>query len=160
MRPAVIVPGTKSPETPSDYTDAQWAAVQELLHTKPKLRFNAARKEYVNSVLLANGKISKDLAAVRDAAVKADADDKAAYHAFVKALEPEIALDDLSPELRKQYVNLKSEARHSITDELEDAIAQQRFLLVVDAARVPRIYFQCFTGVKGGKPLNPDLELA
>ena len=124
MPPARFAPGTKSPSTPSDYTDAQWAAIEKLKHTAPKLKLGAAKKRYVNHVLLADGKISKDLAPVRKAAATVAPNEPGNLH------------------------------------ELEAAIAQKRFLIVVDVDHIPRIFFQCYTGAKGGKPRNPDLELA
>lgn len=160
MRAARFTPGTKSPSTPSDYTDAQYAALEKLKHTAPKLKYGAAKKDYVNRVLLPDGKISKDLDAVRKAIAKAETADRAELDAFLKENQAAIVKDELTPEQRQRLVNLRENARHRLGDEFEEHIRQKRFLFIVDAELIPRIYFQCFTGVKSGKPLNPDLELA
>ena len=110
-------PGTKSPKTPGLFTDQQWAALGALKETATKLRYGAARAEFVNKVLLADGTVSDNLDPVRVAA------------AMQRPDEPG---------------NLA---------ELQDALAQRRFLLVVDADMVPRTYFQCFV------PNNPDVEV-
>lgn len=68
MPPARFAPGTKSPSTPSDYTDAQWAALEKVKHTSPKLKLGAAKKQFINQVMLADGRVVKDLAVVRKAA--------------------------------------------------------------------------------------------
>lgn len=124
MPPARFLPGTKSPGTPSDYSDAQWKAIEALKHSDPPLRLGAAKQRYVNHVLRADGSISADLDPVRAAA----------------ATIPLTESGNLT--------------------ELEAHLAQERFLIIVDADQVPRIYFQCFTGLANGKPKNPDLELA
>ena len=118
MPPVRFAPGTKSPATPSDYTDAQWAALTGVKQTTPKLKYGAARPEFVNRVMLPDGSISDDLAPVRAAAATQDV---------------------------RESGNLS---------ELESHIAQGRFLFIVDADLVPRIYFQCAV------PGNPDVELA
>lgn len=68
MPPVRFLPGTHSPGTPSVYTDAQWAAMNAVYQTELRLRYRAAKPEFVNKVMLADGSISTDLDAVRAAA--------------------------------------------------------------------------------------------
>lgn len=161
MIPARFAPGTKSKSTPSDYTDKQYAALEGLKCKDPELRFGAARQEFVNHVLLADGTISDDLKAVGAACVAAQTAYKAALQEFIQKHQEDILQDTLTDEGKMVHARLKSAARHALLDEFEAAVQQNRFLFIVDIDLVPRIYFQCFTGVDDkGKSLNPDVEIA
>jgi hypothetical protein len=72
MPPVRYAPGTKSQRSPSEYTDAQYAALEGVKQTVPRLKLGAARPEFANKVMLADGSISEDLEAVRVAAAKQD----------------------------------------------------------------------------------------
>src|SRR5689334_22873920 len=85
MRPARFLPGTKSPSTPSDYTDAQYKALDKLKQTTPALLYGAARPEFANKVLLADGSVSDDLNAVRQACAAAEADNREQLRQFMAA---------------------------------------------------------------------------
>jgi hypothetical protein len=154
MRPPTYAPGTKSPSTPSEYTDAQYRALDGLKETGIPLLRGAARAEFVNKVLMPDGTISDDLAPVRAAAAEAEQEGPAKLRAFGDAHHDEILAGTLSPELRVQLAELQREASHARVDELEDHLAQQRFLLVVDADNVVRIWFQCAV------EHNPDVHHA
>lgn len=154
MPPVRFAPNTKSPSTPSDYTDAQYAALEGVKQTTPKLRFGAARPEFMNHAMLADGSITADLAPIRAAAAAATIADRAAYRAFVDAHRDAIVDESLEASLKQQFIVLRSASKHDLAEELEAHIAEQRFLFIVDADLVPRIYFQC--AVAG----NPDVELA
>lgn len=154
MPPARFLPGAKSLGTPSDYTDAQWKALEGVKQKTPKLRFGAARPEFMNQVMLADGSISTDLEAVRAAAAAADVGDKSALEQFLAANKDAIVADTLPVKEKELLVRLRSAAAHNLVDELEAMIAEERFLFIVDVDLVPRIYFQCAV------PGNPDVELA
>jgi hypothetical protein len=104
--------------------------------------------------MLADGSISDDLDAVRAATKAADAADVARLRAFTEEHRAAILAKKLTPAQQVTVRELHRWAQHSQLDELEDAIAQQRFLFLVDADLVTRIYFQCAV------PGNPDVELA
>jgi len=154
MRPPRYLPGTKSPGTPSEYTDAQYRALDALKQTSPELLRGAAGAEFVNKVLLADGTISSDLAPVRAAAAAADQEGPEKLKAFGAEHHDAIVAGTLAPDLRAQLVELQREASHARVDELEDHLAQERFLLVVDADQIVRIWFQCAVDH------NPDVHLA
>lgn len=109
------------------YTTEQLAAIETMKH--PGLKLGAARAEFVNRVLLPNGKVSKDLNAMRNAITNALA-------AAVKAEDYRGAAV-----VRDKAV------------ELEDHIAQKRFLFVMGDDEQPLIYFQCYVD---GNPDNPE----
>lgn len=153
MRPARFLPNTKSPATPSDYTDAQWKALDGVKQKDPPLRLGAARPEFANKVMLPDGTISDDLGAVRAGIAAAMAADRNALAAFTAAHTSAIVDDTLTPAQRQQLIRLRADAKHPLGDEFEDAVAQGRFLFIVDVDFVPRIYFQAAV------PGNPDVEL-
>lgn len=68
MAPVRFLPGTKSPASPSDYTDAQYRALEAVKQTTPPLKFGAARPEFVNHAMLADGSIVSDLTPIAAAA--------------------------------------------------------------------------------------------
>lgn len=68
MPPARFLPNTKT-FAPGDLTDAQYKALDGLKQTTPALKKGAARPEFVNKVLLADGTLSDNLDAVRAAAL-------------------------------------------------------------------------------------------
>lgn len=154
MPPVRFAPGTKSPATPSDYTDAQYKALDAVKQTTPRLKFGAARPEFMNHVMLPDGSISADLAPVRIAATAGALADRASYRAFIDQHRDAILDESLEPSLKEQFIRLRSASKHDLVEELEAHIAEQRFLFIVDADLVPRIYFQCAV------PGNPDVELA
>lgn len=142
----------KSPGTPSEYTDAQYQALNALKQRTPSLVYGAARNEFVNHVLRADGTIDTDLSVVRAALVQADQDDVTRLNAFTAQHKDDILRGTLSKDLLIELRDLQFWANHSQTDEFDDHVAQQRFLFVVDVDFIPRIYFQCVT------PTNPDIE--
>lgn len=152
MPPVKYAEGTKSPGTPSEYTDAQWKALERVKQTTPRLKYGAARAEFVNKVMLPDGTISDDLEAIRVATMKHDDDDLKRLDSFTAEHRDDILRGRLTPGLRAQLTDLQYWANHSQVGELEDHIAQQRFLLIVDANNVVRIWFQCVT------PDNPDID--
>lgn len=157
MGKPVFAPGTKNPDprvTPSEYTDKQYKALNGLKQLDPPLKYGMARAEFVNKILLPDGTISDDLAGMRAAVAKSDAEDTALFREFQSKHTQAILDDTLSPELRAQYVDLKYWGVHDFVKEVEEHLAQNRFLFVVDAAMTPRIYFQCAV------PGNPDMQLA
>lgn len=155
MPPVKYAAGAQSPAIAavhrSEYTDAQWRALPALKHTTPPLVAGAARTEFVNHVLLADGTISTDLDAVREATTAHDAQDTKRLDAFVAAHTDQILSNTLSRDVQRTLADLRYWAGHSQSDELADAIAQNRFLFIVDDNLVPRIYFQCVT------PDNPEI---
>jgi len=143
MPAARIVAGTKSPETPSIYTDAQWRALPNLFVKDRELLYNAARAEFVNKVLLPDGTVSEDLAPLRAATSQADQDDLARLTKFTSARQEDILRGKLTTAEQLELRDLQYWANHSQAEELESHLAQQRFLLVVDANNVVHIWFQC-----------------
>jgi hypothetical protein len=61
-------PGERGNLAPGDFTDAQYEALEGLKQTNPPLKFGAARPEFVNQFLLADGTLSTDRDAVSKAA--------------------------------------------------------------------------------------------
>lgn len=156
------LPRTKSAGTPGYFTDAQYRALDALKETDTKLLRGAARGHFVNQVLLADGTVRgvDVLESVRSAAAKAERVDQAELRKFTAEHQAEILADSLTPELRRDLVNLRTAAAYRRVEELEDSLAQQRFLIVVDVDLVPHTYFQCFTGLDDkGRPKNPDVDL-
>jgi hypothetical protein len=145
---------TKSATTPSEYSDAQYAALEGVKQRTPALKFGAARPEFANKIMLVDGTISDNLDAVRAALPAAEQKDRAAFAAFKQQHADAVLNDTIAPELMAQFVTLRDLARHSRIDEFEDHVGQARFLFIVDADLVPRIYFQ------SAVPGNPDVELA
>lgn len=138
----------------SEYTDAQWRALDRVKQTSPALKLGAARNEFVNKVMLHDGTISDDLDDIRRATVQADKDDLVRLEEFTRTHRDDILKGTLDRELRPQLTDLQYWANHSQTNELEEHIEQKRFLFIVDANKVVRIYFQCVTED------NPDIEYA
>lgn len=136
----------------SEYTDAQWRALASVKQTTPALKFGAARNEFVNKVMWPDGSVNDDLDTVRKATRQHDADDVTALETFTSTRQDAILRGTLSRQEQMQLRDLQYWANHSQIDELEDHIAQNRFLFIVDANAVTRIYFQCVT------PDNPDIE--
>jgi hypothetical protein len=154
MPPVKYAPGTKSASTPSEYTDAQWNALEALKQTEPKLKFGAARPEFMNKIMLIDGTLNDDHDAVKAACAAADAADIVRLNEFLSANGDAVLHDTLDAAQRRELVNLRHHAKHNLVEEFEDHVNQQRFLFIVDADLVPRIYFQCAV------PENPDVELA
>lgn len=67
---ALAQPGEKAILAPGDFTDAQYEALEGLKQRTPALKRGAARAEFANKVLLADGTVSDDLTAVRQAATR------------------------------------------------------------------------------------------
>jgi hypothetical protein len=130
---------TKSATTPSEYTDAQYAALDAL--KEPGLKYGMARAEFANKVLLPDGTISDDLDAVRSATKAADEMDTANWRAFRTQHADEILDGTLRPELRAQLQDLRYHGVKELARELDEHIAANKFLIVVDADSVARIYF-------------------
>lgn len=139
--------------SPSEYTDLQYAALENLKERELPLRYHMARAEFANKVLLADGTISDDLAAVRAAVEKAQVSDLAAWRKFRTEHGEKILDNKLEPELKDEMSLLQTHGLRQFIDEFEAAVQEGRFLHVVDVDLVPRIYFQC--AVDG----NPDIEL-
>jgi hypothetical protein len=129
----------KSPETPSEYTDAQYKALDAL--KEPGLKYGMARTEFANKVLLADGTISTDLKSVQVATKNADDADTAAWRAFRMEHADEILDGTLDPELKAQLQDLRYHGVKQLTKELDEHIDSGKFLIVVDADLVARIYF-------------------
>lgn len=144
----------KSPTTPSEYTDKQYKALDKLKQLDPPLKLGAARAEFANKILLVDGTLSSDLDAMRAAVAAEQAEDRTTLRAFQTEHTQAILDDTLAPELKPRYTDLRTWGNHDWLAEVDDSIAQGRFLFVVDARMTPRIYFQCAV------PGNPDVELA
>jgi hypothetical protein len=99
------------------YTKDQREALEGLKHKG--LELGAARKEFVNRILLADGKVSKDVAGLRQVMAEA----------ITKASEAE----DF-----KGAAALQDRLR-----EFDEHVAQKRFLIVADDDGLPLIWFQC-----------------
>jgi hypothetical protein len=129
----------KSATTPSAYTDAQYAALDGL--KQPGLKYGMARTEFANKVLLADGTISDDLDAVRTATAAADDADTAAWRAFRTEHADAILDGTLDPSLRDQLQDLRYHGVRPLAKELDEHIAANKYLIVVDAGQVVQIYF-------------------
>jgi hypothetical protein len=129
----------KSPETPSEYTDAQYKALDAL--KEPGLRYGMARTEFANKVLLADGTISDDLESVRSATKAADDADTAAWKTFREQHADAILDGTLDPALRTQLQDLRYHGVRPLARELDEHIESGKFLLVVDADKVIHTYF-------------------
>jgi hypothetical protein len=140
--------------SPSHYTDAQYKALEDVKQRTPRLKLGAARPEFANKVMLADGSISDDLDAVRAATQAGDAADVERLRAFNKQHATAVLEGKLSRQLEAERKELLRWANHSQVDELEAMVAEKRFLFIVDVDLIPRIYFQCAV------PGNPDVELA
>lgn len=141
----------KSPATPSEYTDAQYAALDGL--KEPGLRYGMARAEFANKVLLADGTISDDLEAVRAATRAADQADTDAWQAF-RAQHTDAILDGtLDPALRGQMQDLRYHGVRPLGAELDAHIDAGKYLIVADADNVARIYFPVVD------PDHPDYQV-
>jgi hypothetical protein len=114
------------------YTAEQLQALEEIKDRSFALGIAPAK--YANHVLLPNGKIVKDVASLEEAA--------AAAHKRV-----------LSGDLTSPAVLIAAAQAAAKLQEVQDHIAQKRFLFVVDADGLPVVYFQ--TATKN----NPDLPL-
>jgi hypothetical protein len=136
----------------SEYTDAQWRALPRVKHTSPPLKRGAARNEFVNQVMLPDGTIGDHLEMVRQATREHDEEDIKRLDAFIAEHHDGVLRGNLSREDQFTLRDLQYWANHSQSDELEDHITQNRFLFIVDANAVVRIYFQCVTAD------NPDIE--
>lgn len=139
----------------SEYTDAQWKALPGLKQTTPKLKLGAARSEFVNKVLLPDGTISTDTAIydkIVAATLQHDVDDKTRLASFVSGVQDRILTDELTLAEKRELHDLRYWAKHNQNAEFIDHWKQERFLFIVDANLIPRIYFQCVT------PTNIDIE--
>lgn len=158
MPPVKYAPGAKSPGTPSEYTDAQWKALRATFQTEPRLRYNAARAEFMNHAMLASGEIrplsGNFLSEVLSAVEKGEAADRTRLVDFLHSHQQQILNDSLDAPQRQELVLMRTWARHELVEEVAEHLRQQRFLFILDDDLIPRIYFQCAV------PENPDVELA
>jgi hypothetical protein len=142
--------GTKSPGTPSAYTEQQWRALEGLKH--PGLKLRAARAEFAGKLLLADGTVSNDIDAMRAAAAEFDqklAASRAAFVAQLRETNPGLAAAALDRAAAAAGLNPVNKAAEAAT-----MLAEKRFLFIVDGGGVPLIYYQCAV------PGNPDIEPA
>ncbi len=138
-----ITPGTRAhPDRGynawmTNYTDEQLATL-ETLKTGVHVH-GIARDEHANQILLPDGRLTNDLDAMRTAAQENVRRTAAELLAATRATRP--------------AARAAANAAQDLVDEIEDHIAQQRFLFIVDESLTPRIYFQC--AVEG----NPDTPM-
>lgn len=99
------------------YTKEQRDALEGM--KEEGLELGAARKEFVNRILLPNGKVTKDLDAMRNA--------------IQKPLQEAAKAEDY-----KKAAILRDKLA-----EFDEHIAQKRFLFVMGDDEMPLIYFQC-----------------
>lgn len=109
------------------YTKEQREALEKMKHKG--LDDGAARPEFVNKILLADGKVSTDLAGMR------------------KALNGHID-EAVEVEDYKGAAGLQAKLR-----ELDEHVSQKRFLVVADDEGLPLIWFQC--AVKHNRDVYP-----
>lgn len=112
------------------YTKEQLAAIEEM--KQEGLQDGAARAEFANHTLAADGTVSSDtdtmLSAVRNSVAS-------------------ILSSGTDPENMEKATAASRKVR-----EVEQHLEQERFLFVLDAEGIPQIYFQCAT------PGNPDVR--
>ena len=110
------------------YTPEQRATILEI--ADPRFELLIAKAQYKSMALLPDGTLSTDLSA------------------FVPAAQARVAA--LIAVGTSEALSAAAFAQARVT-EIEDSIAQDRFLFVVGDDSLPIIYFQCAT------PTNPDL---
>lgn len=114
----------------SNFTAEQLRTLEEIKDRSYALGIAPAK--YANHVLLPDGKIVKETSALASAA-------KAAHK------------EALSGDLADPAVLIRASVAAAKVQEITDALAQERFLFVVNADGLPVVYFQCATSD------NPDL---
>jgi hypothetical protein len=142
--------GTKTAGTPGAFTDQQYAALEGL--KQPGLRLRAARAEFAGKLLLADGTVSDDVGAMMAAATEFDqvlAASRAAFIAQLREANPGVTAAALDRAVAVAGLNPVNKAAEAAA-----MLAEERFLLIVDGAGVPVIYYQCAV------PGNPDIEAA
>lgn len=110
------------------YTKEQKAALETM--KQDGLELGAARKEFVNKILLPDGKVGKNIAALRAAGAA--------------ALAEAVSNKDF-----KAAAIIQEKLR-----ELDEHIEQKRFLFIAGDDGMPLIYFQC--AVAGNTDVYPE----
>jgi hypothetical protein len=113
-------------ESRQTYSPTQRVALETV--KQEGLPLGAARPDFVNHVMYENGFISADTQPMIDKA--------SAELARILAIEPK------TPDVLREATR---------ASEIQDHIAQNRFLFIADDDGLPLIYFQCAT------PGNPDV---
>jgi hypothetical protein len=119
-----------APRTGLLYTEEQLASLEKM--KQKGLELGAARKEFVNHILCPDGTVISDVKTMLK-------------HASDRVAE---LLADAGGDAAKLRAAANAADKRG---EIEDHIAQNRFLFVVDENMTPVIYFQCAT------PGNPDV---
>jgi hypothetical protein len=134
-------PVTNNPKR-AHLTQEQWDAFEKALDPNAPVR--AAKAEFVNHFLLPDGTIERNEEYHASMIAKAERDKDDAIRAAHAALDG----NDPAEALRAAEAAAHATARRG---EVEDHLAQSRFLFAVDEEGMPVVYFQC--AVSG----NPDV---